>query len=1180
MRRIFVFMLALGLVAGVAMADELTTGTIEGTVMSESGEGIADAVVTAIGPQGIRTATTNSKGNFVLRGLPSGTYQVKADAPGYGTVVQNDVAISINRRTQLPFTLTAGVTEEVTVVSQAPLVDMKSTTTGASINIDDFAPYVPLGRNLTSVFSIAPGVSDGGSPVLGSTNASISGSSGLENAYFVDGVNITNSGYGAIGAYSIVYGSLGSGVTYDFLEEVQVKTGGFEAEFGQAGGGIINTVVKTGSNDFGFDVSWYEEPVSLEGSRGDRVDTPNTANQVDSTRQDISITAGGPILKDKLFYFAAYNPVTIEQNFKLTSGDSTVGYDLVGDGTADEFFDVGETIQGGRTPGEVLRERTIDNYAGKVSWFATPNHKIEAIAFGDPSEGEVGPQAPTQFLRNLTDPINIPDATTGATGLDWGGDQYSLKYQGVWSSNFFTELQYSHKENTFSEIGPGVNFRSFFDVDANATFGGAGFYEALSDDVDMYSFKNTHVFGPVEVSYGYQNETILWAQPRLRSGDNYSSWFPNMVEDGAGIPMLVAGCTDPSFQPDGTPTQAACYTRLRSSTGATVDILDSGDAMTPNTYNVTRTVFTEVGQPTDAEESNAYIQANWDVTPRVTLKAGFRWTELELAGSGNETLPIGTLPTSNLAVGGIATSLTAQTYKFDSEIAPRIGVTWDVAGNGKHKLFANWGQYYQRTPSDLAVRAFSNEVGTTSDLFNDADLIVPNLNGMCNLAAGGTAPCHIVNDVQGLAGGGSIILDGTQHEVGSPVYDALHGLHTLTGSEKTAMPYTEEYLAGYAWEMNDYTGVEVRYIHREIGQALEDVQFASNEQTWNLFYGAAGGAANTFGMDVFDGHGSGAFGAYVFANVGGNVNTTLLPIPVRDYDAYEFVFNRRFHGGWMASMNYRFASLEGNYEGSFRNDNGQSDPFLTSLFDFPAASAVDSDLMADANGDGDLTNDFDTFLVSDTLIGQYEPGPLNTERAHIINGFVSKQFDSGLNIGGRLNFQTGQPRGPLFAHPTYRNSGEIPGFNPQYWYRATVIGSDTGAAGVGFLVNERSDLTAIDAMGITDQDFDGDGIADQITGLVNTDARLYSYDVVKRDYFGRTPSIFTIDLHASYDVNLRSKKSKLTFLLDIFNVTNDNDALAFDNAVETRPGSDNPDFLKANQFQPPRNVRIGAKFSW
>ncbi len=1164
--------LVLALAFSVGYAQDTTSGTLEGTVVEKgNGAPIADAIVTAQGPQGIRTATTNNQGRYVIRGLVAASYTVVAEAAGYNKVSQTDVRVSINTRTQLVFELAKGVTENITVTSEAPLVDLKSTSTGANVTIDDFAPYVPLGRNLVSVFSIAPGVNDGGT--LGQTNSSISGSSGLENAYFVDGVNITNSGYGALGAYSIVYGSLGTGVTYDFLEEVQVKTGGFEAEFGQAGGGVVNSVVRSGSNDFALDFSWFEEPASLEGSRNDRLDAPNWGNIVETERRDIALSIGGPILKDKLFYFAAYNPITQDDTFKLTSGSSTTAYDLDGDGTADDFFPVGSTISGGQVPSEIERTRENDNYAGKISWFITPNHKIDATAFGDPSEGDVGPQNATTFLRNLAAGA---DPSTGATGLDYGGDQYSAKYQGVWTPNFFTTLQFAHKENNFDEFGPGVDFVSILNAATNNTTGGAGFYESLSDETDQWKLKNTHIFGPVELSYGAEFEDIDWAQPRAYSGPAYTEYFPNLVAGTSGGFGFAQSCADPTVL-----TDTACYTPVQSATGASLTLLGSG------LYQVTRTEFVPESDVTTAEERNYFAQATWEVTPTVTIKAGARYTEQELTGSGNVTLPIGTGP-GGLPVGGVSTDLNAQSYEFDGEVAPRLGVTWDVQNNGKHKLYANYAEYYQRVPSDLAVRAFSNEVGTTDSEFVDSALTMPALSSTCIRDADGdgvfgsagdtTSSCHVVQSVQGLAGGGSIILDGSQLTPGSDVNTFLGSNAALTSSGRTGLPYTEEYLAGYAWQFNDYSNIELRYIHREIGRALEDVQFTSNEQTWNLFWGADGGvdcgttapfpAGCSFG-NPFPGAGSGAFGAYVFANVGENVNTNLFPVPVRDYDALEFIYNRRFNNNWLAYVNYRYAELEGNYEGSFRNDNGQSDPFLTSLFDFPQASAVDS------NNDGT----FDTFLPSQTLAGQFTNGPLNTDRRHILNAFVSRQFDFGLNLGGRMTVRSGQPQGPLFAHPAYQNAGEIPGFNPVYWWGVNAdVDGDGTADGVGFFTSSDGTLSAPPSNpGI---DFNGDGTDDSIIGGFVTGPRLFSYDVVERDFFGRTSTLITFDFSASYDFALRNDQSKLTLQLDVFNLFDDNGPIAFDNNVETRPGVANIDFLKANQYQAPRNVRLGVKFSW
>ena len=104
---------------------------------------------------------------------------------------------------------------------------------------------------------------------MGIANPSIEGSSGLENQYVVDGVNITNGGYGALGSYSIVFGSLGNGTPFDFMQEVHLKTGGYEAEFGQGTGGVVNVITKSGSNIFRGSAFGY--PVRVERASGDGV---------------------------------------------------------------------------------------------------------------------------------------------------------------------------------------------------------------------------------------------------------------------------------------------------------------------------------------------------------------------------------------------------------------------------------------------------------------------------------------------------------------------------------------------------------------------------------------------------------------------------------------------------------------------------------------------------------------------------------------------------------------------------------------------------------------------------------------------------------------------------------------------------------------------------------------------
>jgi len=107
----------------------------------------------------------------------------------------------------------------------------------------------------------------------------VSGGSGLENQYLIDGVNVTNAGYGALGSYSIVFGSLGNAVPFDFIQEEQVKTAGYEAEFGQATGGVVNVITKTGSNAFRGSAFTYLRPTSLENDYHE-VTTANGTDEV------------------------------------------------------------------------------------------------------------------------------------------------------------------------------------------------------------------------------------------------------------------------------------------------------------------------------------------------------------------------------------------------------------------------------------------------------------------------------------------------------------------------------------------------------------------------------------------------------------------------------------------------------------------------------------------------------------------------------------------------------------------------------------------------------------------------------------------------------------------------------------------------------------------------------------
>ena len=202
----------------------------------------------------------------VLRAVPHArvTTQVKVELQGFRTLDRQNIDVRLGQRVELTLPLQVGaLTESVNVTGAPPVVDASSTTTGAVL--DSEMLQRAAGRPpFSDTLYIAPGVSSGGQ--VGDANPSVSGGSGLENQYVVDGVNITNAGYGALGSYSIVFGSLGNGVPFDFIKETQVKTGGYEAEYGQSTGGVVNVVTKSGTNTLRGSVFGYFRPDALESS--------------------------------------------------------------------------------------------------------------------------------------------------------------------------------------------------------------------------------------------------------------------------------------------------------------------------------------------------------------------------------------------------------------------------------------------------------------------------------------------------------------------------------------------------------------------------------------------------------------------------------------------------------------------------------------------------------------------------------------------------------------------------------------------------------------------------------------------------------------------------------------------------------------------------------------------------
>jgi hypothetical protein len=530
-------------------------------------------------------------------------------------------------------------------------------------------------------------------------------------------------------------------------------------------------------------------------------------------------------------------------------------------------------------------------------------------------------------------------------------------------------------------------------------------------------------------------------------------------------------------------------------------------------YRMTRNRYYPTPPPTTTNDMNFFVQDTWQATPRWVFKAGVRATHEKIEGSGSYTLPLD-LTASN-RVG--TTTFSPGSYTFDWEFSPRLGVTYDVLGNGKSKLYANYARYFERVPNDLAVRSFSSETSSTRVTYDFAGTPDPNI------------PWH---------------LQATQ--VGGPNFQ---GFPNTRVQEGTKLPYEDEYILGYQQQLRPDLSIEIRGIFRYQGRVLEDVQFTALESTQNYYYGTNYG----YPCDPFPSSGltcpgvpagsfdAAPFGEYVLANPAQNTPASAgFPNPKRDYKALEFIINKTYSNHWAMTVNYRYSQLIGNYEGLFRNDNGQSDPNITSLFDFPNSPLME---------------------------GQFISGFLNTDRTHVLNVYPYYRWNNGFTIGGGFNWQSGTPRQPYLAHPSYQNAGEIPGIDPTYAWWSDV--NNSGAADVGELVTgSGNDFFSHPPCGTT-----------QEADCTLSRLFLYDYKRVDRGYLGRTPDTVTIDVSFNYPLKI-GDKSQLNLGLAIFNLFNNQQARSFDDNVESTAGIADPDFLTPNDFGPPRTIRLSANWSF
>ncbi|ADV81025.1 Cna B domain protein [Terriglobus saanensis SP1PR4] len=981
-----------------AQETSATRGGLSGVITDGSGAAVPGAKVTLKGATDQKEVTTDATGRYTIGGLTPGLYSVTAKKEGFSATEAKNVNVVIGRLSSFDLSIQIGQVSDVIEV-KANSVEVNTVSTAIGSNLDyTFYEQVPVARNVGSLFYTAPGAVNGGG--TGNANPSIGGATGLENQYIIDGVNLTDVGYGGLGVFSPTYGSLGTGINLSFIQGVQVKTGALEPKYGRADGGIALIVTKTGGTHFHGAVSAYFAPAQFSSTQryaDDFFNRVNTHGRIFGVPQyDAAIELGGYIpfhgMRDKLFFFGAFNPSLNQVQYIAPAGS-------------------GLAAQGAFT-----NSITAYSWAGKITYKPFETLTFDASAFGDPSSSNYGYGYANQDTFPLYPNFNQANSSSFSR-WNFGSRNEVFHMNAAITPTWVLNIAGTAKQTHFTESG----FQNLYNITdttqpnlglAGAQFNAAGLGYYQNPDTHAYSFtaeteKTVSFFGTHTLSIGYEFDRAIYDLFKGYTGGTYA--FPTTNSAGAATPAAIAGTqTSAGFK-----LIALNYTKDSPDPNCPLTLCPQmnipGYGLAQVYLSQNRGIFSTPQAFTSVGYHQLYANDDWVINKHISVNAGLRWEEEQLNG-------------------------VVQQYVFNDNWSPRVGINIDPFGDRKGKVFFNYARYTQMLPADAAVRELNQE----QDVYRANYAPLSDANHQVVLSSLGTV-IPVLDAAHLLSGNTAAGVDDNGVAAGAGRGLSISGSAPELIASGTKLNYEEEFVAGIERQVGLGFVVSARYTDRRLLRILEDLSGVSPEGALgadpnigpfqNFLIGNPSPSADYFVNEqeeaytttppancVLDyGIQHNAAGDALGGACGQNPDVAGLPTPDgkadgfaaarRHYQALEIEANKNFSHNFLMRVNYRYAKLYGNYEGLFRNDNGQSDPGVSSLFDF-------------------------TQGVLGLLGNQFKSGFLNTDRRHVANLYGSYVVPSGFlkNLTQGIGFrgQAGAPLTNLGAHPVYDNEGEIP----------------------------------------------------------------------------------------------------------------------------------------------------------
>src|SRR5882762_934687 len=503
---VIISVLAFGTIFSIPVAAQdqgSARGNLSGIVYDASKSSVPGAQVTITGPIGSLSQSTSEQGSFLFSTLIPGIYSIRVQKTGFKVASVKSAEVQINKTTSIEVILETGQVSETVEVSAATVtVDTSTSAVTADIS-DTFFQNIPVQRGVANLFYLSPGAVDG--IQTGGNNPSISGSSGLENSYVADGVSINDPAFGGLGVWARSYGALGSGINLSFVKEVQIKTGGFEPQYGHASGGIVQIVTKSGGTKTHGQIGGYFHPLGMQTTPANADDpqfgtSTKFGRYLGNSTYEGDAELGGYVplgkLKDHLFYFGNFNP--------------SVNHQYVAPAITSNLFSL--------YSGQLQRSKTSYDYAAKLTFKINDRHTVESSVFGDPSHTNNVPWST----------LNAEDKTVNSK-WDYGTRNWAVRYDGALTNTWLIDGAFTWSWNHFTEkpladVTQIVDESGLFQA-GTFTAQGFGFLEPYDSNTRSIAFDTSKTYrflGQHTFSAGYTWQFPIYNDTTSFSGGKFA----------------------------------------------------------------------------------------------------------------------------------------------------------------------------------------------------------------------------------------------------------------------------------------------------------------------------------------------------------------------------------------------------------------------------------------------------------------------------------------------------------------------------------------------------------------------------------------------------------------------------------------------------------------------------------